>query len=50
MRNIEDIDFSSLARNIVNQLFDIAEVPAAKRQEINDQCDQLVIRLLIYGN
>lgn len=30
------------ARNIVNQLFDIAEVPVATRQALNDRCDEFV--------
>lgn len=31
-----------LAMNIVNQLFDLAEVPVPKRQAINDRCDEFV--------
>ena len=32
-------DTRSTAMNIVNQLFDLAEVPTEKRQAINDQAD-----------
>lgn len=31
-----------IAWHIVNQLFDMAEVPVEKRQAINDRCDDLV--------
>lgn len=36
-----------LAMNIVNQLFDLAEVPVDKRQAINDEADDFVYRLLV---
>lgn len=39
-------DKKRIAMNIVNQLFDIAEVPVKKRQEINDVCDDFVITML----
>lgn len=32
----------ALAMNIVNQLFDEAEVSVEKRQAINDKCDKFV--------
>lgn len=35
-----------LAMNIVNQLFDLADVPVEKRQAINDEADRFVLRLL----
>ena len=35
-----------LAMNIVNQLFDLADVPVEKRQAINDEADAGVLRLL----
>lgn len=42
-----------LARNIVNQLFDLAEVPVEKRQAINDEADAFVYafvyKLLLAG-
>lgn len=41
---VPDLKFISM--NIVNQLFDIAEVPVKKRQEINDTCDEFVFKLL----
>lgn len=41
-----DRDFQFLAMNIVNQLFDLAEVPVEKRQAINDKADSFVYRLL----
>lgn len=34
------------AMNIVNQLFDLADVPVEKRQAINDKADSFVLRLL----
>lgn len=34
------------ARNIVNQLFDAADVPVEVRQAINDECDEFVARVL----
>lgn len=34
------------AMNIVNQLFDLADVPVEKRQAINDKADEGVLRLL----
>lgn len=37
----------AIARNIVNQLFDVAEVPASKRILINDRCDTFVADLLM---
>jgi hypothetical protein len=40
---IEDI---IIAKNIVNQLFDLAEVPVEKRQEINDRCDEFVVSII----
>jgi hypothetical protein len=40
----KELDF--LAMNIVNQLFDLAEVPVKKRQEINDTCDEFVKKLV----
>jgi len=41
MRNKEHI-----AMNIVNQLFDLAEVSVEKRQEINDKADVFVNEML----
>jgi hypothetical protein len=38
---------SVTARNIVNQLFDEAEVPVTKRQAINDDCDGFVQKVLL---
>jgi hypothetical protein len=35
-----------LAMNIVNQLFDLADVPVEKRQAINDEADAFVYGLL----
>lgn len=35
-------EFEHTCRTIVNQLFDVAEVPVKKRQEINDMCDDYV--------
>lgn len=35
-----------LAMNIVNQLFDLADVPVKKRQAVNDEADAFVLRLL----
>lgn len=35
-----------LAMNIVNQLFDLADVPVEKRQAVNDEADAFVLRLL----
>lgn len=37
----------ALARNIVNQLFDEADVPAETRQSINDRCDEFVANLVV---
>ena len=37
---------NNIARNIVNQLFDEAEVDVATRQRINDKCDAFVVNLL----
>ncbi len=42
----KDGDLYFLAKNIVNQLFDEAEVPVKKRQEINDLCDEFVMKLV----
>jgi hypothetical protein len=39
-------DSPDLAWNIVNQLFDLAEVPVEKRQAVNDQADAFVTSLL----
>ena len=39
-----------LSMNIVNQLFDLADVPVEKRQAINDEADAFVIRLLPHSN
>jgi len=36
-----------VARNIVNQLADLWEVPAKRRQETNDQADRFVQRLIV---
>ena len=36
----EDIKFKAM--NIVNQLFDLAEVDVDTRQRINDECDEFV--------
>lgn len=35
-----------LTMNIVNQLFDLADVPVEKRQAINDEADAFVLVLL----
>lgn len=45
---LEEYELETLAtaRSIVNQLFDIAEVPVDKRQEVNDRCDLLVAKLI----
>lgn len=40
-------DIQSVARNIVNQLFDEAGVPVETRQAINDRCDSFVAALLV---
>ena len=40
-------DLQFLAMNIVNQLFDLAEVSVEKRQAINDDADAFVYRLLV---
>lgn len=45
MLNKEQI-MKRLAVNIVNQLFDLAEVSVEKRQAINDEADGLVLQLL----
>lgn len=37
----------AVARNIVSQLFDEAEVSVEKRQAINDRCDAFVIDMLM---
>ena len=39
-------DKEHIAMNIVNQLFDLAEVPVVKRQEINDTADDFVKKML----
>jgi hypothetical protein len=39
-------DLKRVAMNIVNQLFDEADVSIEKRQEINDKCDDFVLLLL----
>jgi hypothetical protein len=44
-RLLDDPQF--LAKNIVNQLFDLAEVPVEKRQDINDEADAFVYGLLL---
>lgn len=36
----------TLSMNIVNQLFDEAEVPVEKRHTINDKCDRFVQKLI----
>lgn len=38
-----------LTTNIINQLFDLAEVPVEKRQAINDEADAFVYELLLRG-
>jgi len=35
-----------VSRNVVNQLYDLAEVPVKKRQSINDTADEFVIKLI----
>ncbi len=42
MENNMHRDTYNIAMNIVNQLFDIAEVPVTKRQSINDKCTDFV--------
>lgn len=39
-------EYEFLAMNIVNQLFDLAEVPVKKRQEINDKAFDFVQELI----
>lgn len=36
-----------LARMLVNQLFDVAKVPVATRQSINDTCDDYVATMIV---
>lgn len=36
----------AISMNIVNQLFDLAEVPVVKRQAINDRADEFVLKML----
>lgn len=43
---INIIDSRRVAMNIVNQLFDVAEVSSERRQAINDQCDDFTENLL----
>lgn len=42
----ETTDAMKLAMAVVNQLFDIAEVPVEKRQAINDNCDKYVFNII----
>ena len=46
VRILSDKNLHRLAMNIVNQLFDLAGTPTLKRQEINDQCDQFVYKII----
>lgn len=39
-------DIKRAAMNIVNQVLDAADVPSKKRQEINDACDELAVRVI----
>ena len=39
-------DLKKVSMNIVNQLFDLAEVPVDKRQAINDKADEFVLSLI----
>jgi hypothetical protein len=39
-------EIKKIAMNIVNQLYDLAEVPVKKRQAINDKADEFVIKIL----
>lgn len=46
MNDVAGRPTESIARNIVNQLFDLAEVPVGERQSINDKADAWVTELL----
>lgn len=38
------------AMGIVNQLFDLVEVPVEKRQELNDKADEYMVEQLMFHN
>ena len=42
-------DINRISINIVNQLFDLAEVPVEKRQAINDKADDFVFVMLLHS-
>ena len=44
--NLRDKKIEWVAKNIVNQLYDLAGVPVKKRQSVNDRADEFVIRLV----
>lgn len=46
LKSAQSADRRSLSMNIVNQLFDLAEVPVEKRQQINDRCDEFVLSMI----
>ena len=46
---MKENELKKQAMGIVNQLFDLAEVPVEKRQEINDKADEYMTEQLMLG-
>ena len=44
------IELKKKAMGIVNQLFDLVEVPVEKRQEVNDKADEYMMEQLMLHN
>ena len=45
-RDIRSEKIRAVSMSVVNQLFDLAEVPVTKRQEINDTADEFVEKMI----
>jgi len=40
------MELTHLTMSVVNSLYELAELPAAQRQELNDRADEIVVSIL----